>query len=200
MKEAAQKAVPALLAVLLLASAFPACGEQSTTTSSSSTSDRTSTRSESAGSVETGPLTISANGSGSYRKTGRYTGVSTFGDEASKAELREVARTQHDYLVARVEKDWSQACIYTSKVLLHRLSLRSENLAGTNCAAILAALTMPGPGGSDYESSTVEAESLRTNGERAFLLYRAAAAPYFMSMIREDGAWKVASIAPTPFY
>jgi hypothetical protein len=137
----------------------------------SSTASQTTVSTEGGG-FETGPLKVVGGGSSSYRIRRHHARVPGFGE----------------------------ACSYVSKGLVGRLGASSPRLAGEGCPAILAALTVPGPGGSDYESSEVEAESLRAKGARGFLLYRAATAPYFMRMVKERGAWKVDLLAPTPFY
>ena len=185
----------ALAAVCLVAAAFAACGGGGDSAASQSTASTAT----SAG-FETGPLKVVGGGSSSYRIRGHHVTVPGFGEEAGEAELKEAAATVHGYLVARVEKDWASACSDVSKGLMKRLAAGSAQFAGEGCTTILAALTVPGPEGSDYESSEVEAESLRAKGKRAFLLYRAATAPYFLPMVEEGGAWKVDSLAPTPFY
>ncbi len=184
---------------LLTAWFLIACGGDPASTNPSS-SRQASAETESSEQVKTGPLKVVGGGSASYRNPDHHPGVPGFGEEAGKAELRAAALTEHGYLVARVEQDWPKACTYVSKGLMRTLMAQSEKLSGQSCATILAAVTEPGPGGSDYESSEVEAQSLRIRSKHAFLLYRAATAPYFMPMVQEGGAWKVASLDPTAFF
>lgn len=188
-----------LVLALLPACILAGCGSDSAATSPS-TPAKVSAHSEANTEVETGPLKVNAKGSGSYRIRSHYTSVPSFGAEAGEAELRGAALTQHGYLVARVQKDWPTACSYVSRALVRTLASHSAKLSGKSCATILGAVTKPGPAGSEHELSEVEAESLRAKGGRAFLLYRAATAPYFMPMIDEGGVWKVAALDPTPFY
>lgn len=195
------KSIATLGAALLVVGILGGCGGGSATTTASTLSPTTRVGGEKErGHVETGPLKIVGGGPASYRATGHYINVPRFGEEASKADLRRAATAEHDYLVARVESDWTETCSSVSKSLMRSLTTRSRKFMGKGCPEILGAITVPTPGGSAYESSEVEAESLRINGTRAFLLYRAATAPYFMPMLIEGGVWKVTALAPTPFY
>jgi hypothetical protein len=186
------KRLAALGTALLVASVFVACGE-----SGDSSSTSTSTAGQASG-VEIGPLKVVGGGSASYRIPDHHTNVPKWGEETSTRELEAAAVVGHDYLVAMVERDWSRACSYASEILMQILS---SNPKGTekNCPALLSARAKPPPG-SDYEASEVEAESLRSDGSWAFLLYRAASAPYYMPMVKEDSGWKVNHVDPVAFY
>jgi hypothetical protein len=173
--------------------ALASCGGGNSPTTSQVTASP-----ETSSGFETGPLKVVGGGSSSYRIPGHHTAVPGYGREVGGGNLKSAATDAHGYLVAGVEKDWPGACSYASQELVRRLAARRP--AGAGCAAILAALTVPGPGGSDYESSEVEAESLRAKGNRGFLLYRAAAAPYYLPMLKEGSVWKVNALSPTPFY
>jgi len=200
MNRQALKLTVALVAALLAAALLVACGSGGDSASSSASSASPETvASQSGVEVETGPLKVVGGGSASYRIPGHYISVPAYAEEASKAELRAAATVEHGYLVAQVEKDWVKACSYISEGLRHRLRFDSKK-ADEDCAALLATATKPGPGGSDYESSEVEAGSLRSTGIWAYLLYRAATAPYFMPMVMENDGWKVNQVAPMPFY
>ena len=81
----------------------------------------------------------------------------------------------HDFLVARAEEDWPTACSHLTKTVaqqLQQLASQSGQLSGAGCAKILAALTPPLPAKVQKESTIVDAGSLRTEGEQAFLIYR----------------------------
>jgi hypothetical protein len=152
--------------------------------------------------VRTAPLKVSGGGSSQYRVKGGDNSIQNFGEESDEAELEEAAATLHDYLVARAEGDWPTACANLAKSVreqLRTLASRSENLGEKGCAAILAALTPPLPPSVRRESTTVDAGSLRTEGERAFLIYRGAKGTvYTVTMVPEGGRWKVSSLAVTP--
>ncbi len=152
--------------------------------------------------VETAPLKVSGGGSGQYRVKGGDNSVQDFGDESDEPELEEAATSLHEFLVARAEEDWSTACSHLAKTVaqqLQQLASRSDKLSGAGCAAILAALTPPLPPKVQKESTIVDAGSLRTEGEQAFLIYRGAEGTvYAIPMKPEGGAWKVGALAATP--
>jgi hypothetical protein len=157
---------------------------------------------ESSSSVETAPLKVSGGGSAQYRVKGGDNSVEDFGEESDESGLEEAATSLHDFLVARAEEDWPAACSRLSKTVakqLEQLASRSGKLSGAGCAAILAALTPALPPEVQKESTIVDAGSLRTEGERAFLIYRGAEGTvYTIPMTPEGGAWKVGALAATP--
>jgi hypothetical protein len=152
--------------------------------------------------VETSPLKVSGGGSGQYRVKGGDNSIQNFGEESGESELEEAATSLHDFLVARAEEDWPTACSHLARTVvqqLEQLASRSGKLAGAGCAGILAALTPPLPAGVQKESTIVDAGSLRTEGEQAFLIYRGAEGTvYAIPMKPEGGAWKVGALAATP--
>jgi hypothetical protein len=123
--------------------------------------------------------------------------VAKWGEEAGKAELEVGAAVVHDYLVAVVEKDWAKTCSLASEFVTQRLGAHPKTSKG-GCAAILAAYAKP-PLPSTYDSSEVEAESMRATDDWAFLLYRAAKARYYMPLVKENDGWKVNLVAPIAF-
>lgn len=153
-------------------------------------------------SVETGPLKISGGGSAQYRVKGGDNSIQDFGEESSESELEEAATSLHVFLVARAEEDWPTACSHLAKDVvrqLQQLASQSGKLAGAGCAGILAALTPPLPAKVQKESTVVDAGSLRTEGEQAFLVYRGAEGTvYAIPMKPEGGAWKLGALAATP--
>lgn len=183
----------ALLATLVLA----ACGGSggSTTTKNSAASQTTAPDVA----AETGPLKVVGGGAASYRIPGHHTYVPEWAEESDRRELQAAAAVVHDYLVAMVEKDRAKACRYVSEIVVQQLSAHPKT-AGEGCPALLTTYAKPPAAGSSYEASEVEAQSLRSEGTWAFLLYRAATAPYFMPMVKEGDGWKVNQIAPVAFY
>ncbi|HET7485956.1 MAG TPA: hypothetical protein VFJ64_11365 [Solirubrobacterales bacterium] len=157
---------------------------------------------ESSSSVETAPLKVSGGGSAQYRVKSGDNSIQNFGEESGESELEEAATSLHDFLVARAGEDWVTACAHLSKTVgrqLEQLASRSSKLSGAGCAEILATLTPPLPAKVQKESTIVDAGSLRTEGEQAFLIYRGAeGAVYTIPMKPEGGAWKVGALAATP--
>jgi hypothetical protein len=156
----------------------------------------------SSASVETAPLKVSGGGSAQFRVKGGDNSIQEFGEESDESALEEAASSLHGFYVARAEEDWPVACSHLSKAVvrqLEQLASQSDKLAGKECAAILGALTPPLPAKVQKELTTVDAGSLRAEGERAFLIYRGAEGTvYAISMAQEEGTWKVGALAATP--
>jgi hypothetical protein len=157
---------------------------------------------ESPSNVEVAPLKVSGGGSAQYRVKGGDNSIQDFGEESGESELEEAAAALHGFYAARAEEDWPAACSHLTKAVaqqLEQLASRSDKLSGKGCAGILPALTPPLPPAVQKELTVVDAGSLRTEGERAFLIYRGGeGTTYTIPMAREGGAWKVAALAATP--
>lgn len=218
----------ALVAAILTAVALGACGSSGSDTTASENSTGTTTvppasqqspketsadgtsqtkqggegSGESHASVETAPLKVSGGGSGQFRVKGGDNSIQDFGEESDESELEEAAASLHDFLVARAEEDWPTACSHLTKTVaqqLQQLASRSGQLSGAGCAKILAALTPPLPAKVQKESTIIDAGSLRTEDEQAFLIYRGMEGTvYAIPMKPEAGAWKVGALAATP--
>jgi hypothetical protein len=185
-----------LVGVLAALAILAGCGSDSD--AGSATAQGTVASSESSGRYEPGPLSVPGKGPSKYVIPGHREDLPRFGEEASRGELEQAAKYVHGYGVARLEKDWPEACSYASASMVRRLAAQ-QGQPGAGCEAVLAKV----PDivlGSDYERTEVSADSLRTDGRQGFLLYRGATAPYFMPVRREGALWRVDSKAPTPFY
>lgn len=152
--------------------------------------------------VETAPLKVSGGGSAQFRVKGGDNSVQDFGEESDESELEEAATALHGFYVARAEENWLAACSLLSKTVarqLKQLASSSNKPSGRGCAGILQALTPSLPPAVQKELTVVDAGSLRTEDERAFLIYRGAeGTTYAISMTQEGGAWKVGALAATP--
>ena len=164
-----------------------------------------------AGSGESGPPASafhpkphhdSGGGSAQFTVKGADNSVQEFGDEASEAELVQAATALHGFLDARAARNWAAACGYLSKATAQSISQLGAGGSGSGakgCAANLAALTGKTPTATLREAAVADVGSLRTEGDRAFLIYRGAGGTvYAISMDREDGTWKVASLSGVP--
>ena len=99
-------------------------------------------------------------------------------------------------LIARAARNWAAACGYLSQGAAQGLGSAA---AGSSCAATLAALTGKTPTATLREAAVADAGSLRTEGDQAFLVYRGAGGTvYAISMAREGGPWRVASLSGVP--
>jgi len=153
------------------------------------------------GSVSAGagvtPLEVSGGGSEQFRVKGGGgdNSVQEFGEEGDDDQLREAAETVHDFYARRATGDWAGACELLSPSLLQRLEDLAEKtpqVEDTHCAPFLAFFTADLPAAEWRQITTVDAGSLRYEGEQAFLIYYGPERTvYAMPMIGEDGTWKV---------
>jgi hypothetical protein len=144
----------------------------------------------------------SGGGAAQYQVKGGDNSVQEFGQEAGTSEFEAAATALHDFLDARAEGNWAAACQYMSKSTtesLAQLAARTKS-SDKSCAAILAQITNPAAKQSMVEEAArADIGSLRTEGDRAFLIYTAGSKTIFaMPMANEGGKWKVASLAGTP--
>jgi hypothetical protein len=208
-----------LLAAVLAAAVLAACGSSGSDSSSATSTEAggsaaatTTAKSnsgqqgnndssgKSAAEVET-PLKVSGGGSAQFRSKGGDNSIQEFGEESGESELQEAAEVVHGFYVSRAAKEWDKACSYLAKSnieQLEQLANQSAKSRGADCATGLEAFTQPLPASVEREITTVDAGSLRHEGERGFLIYYGAGhATYAMRLVNEDGDWKVAALSGT---
>jgi hypothetical protein len=155
---------------------------------------------KSAKEVET-PLKVSGGGSAQFRTKGGDNSIQEFGDESGESELQQAAEVVHGFYVSRAAEEWDNACSYLSKSnikQLEQLANQSAKSKGADCATVLKAFTQPLPASVEREITTVDAGSLRREGEQGFLIYYGAGhVKYAMPLKEEGGAWKVAALSGT---
>jgi hypothetical protein len=155
---------------------------------------------KSAKEVET-PLKVSGGGSAQFRSNGGDNSIQEFGDESDESELQEAAEVVHSFYVSRAAEEWDKACSYLAKSnieQLEQLANQSAKSKGADCATVLEAFTQPLPASVEREITTVDAGSLRHEGEQGFLIYYGAGhVRYAMPLRDEGGAWKVAALSGT---
>ncbi|HWB68847.1 MAG TPA: hypothetical protein VG518_02620 [Solirubrobacterales bacterium] len=148
------------------------------------------------------PLKVSGGGSSQFIVKGGDNSIQEFGEEAGESELREAAEAVHGFYAARAEELWDSACSFLAKSnveSLESLGSQSPQFKDSGCGAILAAFTRPLPASVEREITTVDAVSLRHEGEQGFLIYRGGdKTVYAMPLSSEGGAWKVAGLSGTP--
>jgi hypothetical protein len=135
-------------------------------------------------------LKVSGGGSGQFRvKGGGDNSVQEFGEEGDEDQLREAAETVHDFYARRA------TCALISKSLkqrLEELAKKTPQAPGTDCPSFLAFSTADLSPAEWRQITTVDAGSLRHEGEQAFLIYYGPERTvYAMPMVEEDGALKV---------
>jgi hypothetical protein len=196
-----------LLVAALLATGLAACGDSdsgdstaASTAPSTQESESTPASPENGGS---GDDSSAAEGSASFLTPGGDNSIQNFGEEADSAQVDEVSTTLSGYLEARAEDDWAKQCALLAKPAvapLEQLAARSPQFKGQGCAAVLESLLGTAPASSRADTLTNGVASLRFEGDRGFALYHGAGGvDYFMSMIKEDGQWKVGAFAPNEF-
>lgn len=146
------------------------------------------------------PLKVSGGGSEQFRTKGGDNSIQEFGEESGESELEGAAEAVHGFFVARAEGDWAGACTYLSKAMteqLKQLAASSTELKDKGCASFLEAFTSPLSDAAWREITTVDAGSLRDEGEQAFLIYYGAPKKtvYAMPLVEEDGKWKVGALS-----
>jgi hypothetical protein len=146
--------------------------------------------------------TDSGGGSKQFEVKGGDNSIQGFGSEATGSDFDEAAAALHNFLDARAEKNWAAACSYTSKGMvqsLETLAVRSKQGNDSSCAASQEALFGGIPSSELAKAAEADVESLRTEGDRAFIIYREAeGAVAAISMTKEGGIWKVAALSGTP--
>jgi hypothetical protein len=147
------------------------------------------------------PLKVSGGGSGQFRTKGGDNSIQEFGDESDESELQEAAEVVHGFYVSRAEEKWETACSYLAKSnieQLEQLANQSAQSKGADCATVLKAFTRPLPAAVEREITTVDAGSLRREGEQGFLIYYGAGhVKYAMPLREEGGSWKVTALSGT---
>ncbi len=145
----------------------------------------------------------SGGGSSQFRAKGGDNSIVEYGKEASQGERDEAAESLHAFLDSLAARRWQAACSYVSLGLiagleqLPQLSKRETGIEG--CPEILEALNGQASDSALEAGAQADVVSLRTEGDRAFLIYRGAGdRGYVMPMVREEGVWRVSSIAGTP--
>lgn len=183
---------------LILSLALAGCGggEDSSETEAA---NRPSAGSHDDGSSSVGPLRVSGGGSAQFRVEGGDNSVQEYGGEAAGDELTEAATAVHDFFAARVAGEWRRACsLFSANELqaLERFAARAPDLAGRGCPATLDALTTRISPAVARALTSVDAVSLRREGDRGFLIYTAppGRTVYAIPLANEGGAWKLGAI------
>jgi hypothetical protein len=145
----------------------------------------------------------SGGGSAPYEAKGGDNSVQEYGEEADSSDFAAASTALHNFLDARAEGNWAASCEYLSKAIvesLEKFTAQAKELEGKGCAALLEALTNPAATSTmKVEAEKADVRSLRTEGERAFILYTSTGATILaMPMAKEAGEWKVGSLAGTP--
>lgn len=147
------------------------------------------------------PHSDSGGGSARFRTKGGDNSVQDYGSEVEGAEFEAAAAALHDFLDARAEGDWPATCKYVSKTVvesLERSAAKAKARSG-DCGALLEALINPAAEAVfKDEAEKANVRSLRSRGGRGYLIYTVGGTVISISIVDEDGAWKVGSLAGYP--
>ncbi len=218
------KPLLALAVVVLLIFALSACGsdDSSGTTAAATPPESTATtpsqgssdgenpsdgvqgeENDAAGASEGSDSGASEEGSAPFRTPGGDNSIQNFGEEPDESELDEANTALSEFMEARAKGDWAGMCGALAKAAtapLEELASRAPQLKGKDCAAILQTLLSRAPASSRANTMTGGIASVRVEGERGFALYHGPkGVDYFIPMVKEDGEWKVGSMAPSEF-
>ncbi len=147
--------------------------------------------------VET-PLKVSGGGSEQFIVKGGDNSIQEFGEEGDESELQEAAEAVHSFFVARASGDWAEACSYLSKEMeeqMEQLATKSTTLKNKGCASFLAAFTSHLSAGEWRDITTVDAGSLRSDGDQSFLIYYGADKTVYAMPLKQEDGFKVGALA-----
>lgn len=187
-----------LLCWLVAVTVLVGCGNGGGNPPTASVSSTPSTTSKRGDTDLPAPHHDSGGGSAQFRIRGGDNSIQEFGTEAPEPQLRAAAAALHGFLDGRAERNWAAACNYLSAGVIESL----QGLAGgpgEGCAPALAAFSSKVPTETLTEAAAADVGSLRSEGTRAFLIYRGAhGVVYVIPMARRGSGWKVDSLTAVP--
>ena len=175
------RSAPKLLAVafaLLLVTCLVACGGDGNSTTS------------------TAGTAVTASPAGEGQKGGEAS-IEEFGSEAGGSDREEILSVFTGYMGAIASKDYEVACSHLAASVQEGLEqLAGKSLKGEDCTALLPKLLAPTAPQIAREQAGGEIAKVRVEGDRAFVVFKAPGAKlYQLTMVREDGEWKAATVA-----
>ena len=148
------------------------------------------------------PKTYDDSGGGSkqFRNPEGYdNSIQDYGSETTGSEFEEAATNLHNFYDARAEGNWAATCLYMSAGQIESIETLSERGSDkdVSCAEAVEGLTgFALDAALKEEAGAIDVGSMRTEGDRAFLIYRGLEnGIYAMPMAKENGQWKVAGYA-----
>jgi hypothetical protein len=123
--------------------------------------------------------------------------IEGYGGEATGSSRAAVLAAFHRYLEAIGAGEYSSACANLAGFARHSLGqLAGEAGSGLHCAAILPEFLTASAGATARQQVAGAVRKVRVQGERAFIVFHAPGARlYQMTMTREGGRWKVATVS-----
>jgi hypothetical protein len=126
--------------------------------------------------------------------------ITTFGEEAS-AEDRDAAGTAvQEFLRARADGVWAQACSLMSASTQETLAgFGGEPTKSVPCAKLLERVASQLPAKLLASGEETEVTAVRIEGDRGFVIYRdASGTESAFAVVREGSVWKAGAINGTP--
>jgi hypothetical protein len=123
--------------------------------------------------------------------------IEEFGQEASGSQRSALLGAFHAYLGALAARDYASACGHLSVNVRRSLEqLLAKAKKGVGCPRVLPALLAPTAATIARQQDEGQITKVRVKGERAFVVFHAPGAKlYQLTMVREGGRWKVATVA-----
>jgi hypothetical protein len=168
-------------------------GSGSSTTDSSSSAGSGST-SESSTATDSTADSGESEASAEFIRPGKKNKEVEFGQEADVAEREAASAVLEENLQARASGDWEGQC---SSLTAEAVKVVEESAAKKGCAESLEALAQPISKSKAVRADTMTepVAALRVKGDKAFALYHGAKGrDYAISLTKEGGEWKVATI------
>jgi hypothetical protein len=136
-------------------------------------------------------------GSGGGEAKGGEASIEEFGDEAGGSDREQILAVFNGYLNAVADEDYEAACSDLSAASQRSLEqFGGEAVKGKGCATILPALLAPTAGQVARQQANGKVTKVRDEGDRAFVVFKAPGAKlYQLTMVKEDGSWKAATLA-----
>ena len=127
---------------------------------------------------------------------GGEAGIEDFGEEASGSDREAILTSFEAYLGALAEKDYAVACPYVSVYILRSLEqLIPRASRPEDCPSTLPTLLAPAAAKIARQQADGKITKVRVEGDRAYVVFEAPGAVlYQMTMVHEDGRWKVNSV------
>jgi hypothetical protein len=122
--------------------------------------------------------------------------IEGFGSEATGSEAKAVLSAERTYLSAIVSRNYGRACMMVSRSLRTQFSEIVESGAGAKtCAQVMPRLLSGDASHVAALQLSGRVVKVRVEGERGYVVFHAPGARLFVfPMIREGGAWHVATI------
>jgi hypothetical protein len=130
-------------------------------------------------------------------RPGGEASIERFGFEARGEQRGAILAVFGGYLGALARKEYPTACSHLGAVVRRSLArLGKARSKQPRCPAVLSWLLSPGAGAISGRQAEGEIARVRAMGDRAFVVFHAPGAKlYMLTMIREGGEWKSATLA-----